>query len=473
VIGRTLGHFRIDETIGQGGMGVVYRARDLHLDRDVAIKVLPPGLLVDDIARRRLRREALALSRLHHPGIAVVHDFDTSEGTDFLVMELVPGGTLATRLAAGPLSIPDALRIAIEVADVLESAHTSGVIHRDLKPSNIMFSWGGHAMVLDFGLARRALDAGEATIALTETQSVLGTLHYMAPEQLRGETAGPRTDVYALGVVLYEMVTGALPHDEVSAIAYAGAVLNQPPVAPGIRRADLPHGLEAVILRALEKDPAERHPSARKVAEALGAVASSGITRPHVAEPHAAPTPVPATHRPRPASVLPVMALVSIAVLLALLGTWLFRPRATPGGSIRSLAVLPLANLSGDPRQEYFADGMTDELIEDLSQIRALKVISRTSAMSYKGCGSASGAEPRPLPRRRSRAPARPGANPRPWCVLPSAHECLPRGSRRAPRPARRRRRAGERGRALHLRSRRAGAREAPPRRGRAATLDR
>ena len=386
MIGRRLSHYRILAPLGEGGMGVVYRAHDEHLDRDVAVKLLAPGTLADDAARRRFRREALALSHLQHPHILAVHDFDTEDGTDFLVMELVPGTTLAERLAAGPLPEAEVLRLGAQIADALEAAHEQGVIHRDLKPGNVMVTPRGEVKVLDFGLAKRFGPAAVPALSrtLTDEQTLVGTMPYMAPEQLLGREVDARTDLYALGVVLYELATGRRPFDETQSFALASQILNQAPEPPRELRAELSPGLEAVVLRCLAKDPAARFATARELGEALrgGAPPRPLPTATDVAA--AAPPSARAGRRGRWAT-----AVLAAAVLLVLGGTFLavrllgLRPGG--GHAIQSLAVLPLVNLSGDPQQEYFADGMTDELITTLAQLSALKVISRTSVMRYKG----------------------------------------------------------------------------------------
>lgn len=210
MIGRTLGHYRIVEKIGAGGMGEIYRARDEQLDRDVALKVLPPGMLKDEKARRRFRNEALLLAKLNHPNIATVHEFDTEDGADFLVMECVAGTSLAQKLETGPLPEKELLLIATQVAQALEEAHERGIVHRDLKPGNIVIAAKDRAKVLDFGIAKLLRPAGDTdpTQSITAAHSGAGTLPYMSPEQLRGEAAGARSDIFSFGAVLYEMLTG-------------------------------------------------------------------------------------------------------------------------------------------------------------------------------------------------------------------------------------------------------------------------
>jgi eukaryotic-like serine/threonine-protein kinase len=390
IIGRRLSHYRVLAPLGEGGMGVVYRARDEHLDRDVAIKVLPPGTIADEAARRRLRREALALSRLQHPHLLAVYDFDSAEGVDFLVMELVPGTTLAGRLRGGPLHEAEVLRIGTQIAEALAEAHERGIVHRDLKPGNVMLTPQGEVKVLDFGLARQVGPAAAAVLSgtLTDAQALVGTMPYMAPEQLLGREVDARSDVYALGVVLYELATGHRPFEEVQSFALGGQILNQAPVPPGERRAGLSRAFDAVVTRCLAKDPGERFATAAELAVALGGCAAAAALPRGV---------VPAPEPTRPPSMPNVanrgwhrwpVLVTAATVLIGLAATslavrWFARPES--GRTIRSLAVLPLANLSGDAQQEYFADGMTDELITTLSQLSALKVISRTSVMQFKG----------------------------------------------------------------------------------------
>ena len=217
MIGQMLSHYRIVEKLGAGGMGEVYKAHDERLDRDVAVKVLPSGTLADENARKRFRKEALALSKLNHPNIATVFDFDTQEGVDFIVMELVEGASLAETLKTGALAEKEISELGAQIADALEEAHERGIIHRDLKPGNIAVTPKGRVKVLDFGLARmlRPVVSDEATTeALTEGLAVVGTLPYMSPEELRGERGDHRSDLYSLGVVLYEMATGRRPFEE-------------------------------------------------------------------------------------------------------------------------------------------------------------------------------------------------------------------------------------------------------------------
>jgi serine/threonine protein kinase len=286
MIGKTLGHYRIVEKIGAGGMGEVYRAHDERLERDVALKVLPSGTLADESARKRFRKEALTLSKLNHPHIAHVYDFDTQEGADFLVMEYVTGATLKDKLAEGPLPEKAISRLGAQVADALEAAHEQGIVHRDLKPGNIALTDKGQAKVLDFGLAKLAQSKAEvaeaATVeSLTQTVGVAGTLPYMAPEQLRGEGIDGRSDLYSFGVMLYEMATGRRPFEEKLSTALSDAILHRAPPSPCTVNRRVSAGLENIILKCLEKEPERRYQSAKEMRIDLERLGGSPSRRPH------------------------------------------------------------------------------------------------------------------------------------------------------------------------------------------------
>ena len=380
MIGKTLRHFRIDAKLGSGGMGEVYRAHDRRLERDVALKVLPAETLTDEVARKRFRKEALALSKLNHPNIATIYDFDTQDGVDFLVMEYVEGTTLSEKLSNGPLPEEEVTKLGRQVADALEEAHEHGVIHRDLKPGNVMVTSKGQAKVLDFGLAKLVRPVSETAVteSLTETPAAAGTLPYMAPEQLQGQEVDARTDIYALGAVLYQMATGRRPFPEAQAPQLIAAIMNESPQLPSGLNSRISAGLESIILKALEKDPEQRYQSSREL--------NTDLERLGGPEPLLAARRRRATRR----QLLATAAVAVVALLVVTLGLNLggLRDRllgtAAPA-RIESIAVLPLENLSGDPEQDYFADGMTEALITDLGKISALRVISRRSVMRYRG----------------------------------------------------------------------------------------
>ncbi len=333
LVGQKLGHYRILERIGAGGMGEVYRAHDEHLDREVAIKVLTAGTVADDSARRQFRNEALACSKLTHPNIATVYDFDSQAGADFLVTEYVPGQTLDEKLASGPLPQGEVLRLGRELSEGLAAAHAQGIVHRDLKPGNLRITSDGRLKVLDFGLARSLA----ATEADTPTKSssrnnigVAGTLGYMAPEQLRGEALDARSDIYSVGVVLYEMATGRHPFPETVVPALIDAVLHKAPSPPRWCQPELSPRVEQIILKCLEKDPGVRYQSCL---ELIADFRRAGM---------------PETFRDN------------------------------------SIAVLYFENLSGREEDEYFRDGITEDITTELSKIRGLRVFSRSAVLAFR-----------------------------------------------------------------------------------------
>jgi serine/threonine protein kinase len=383
MIGQTLGHYRIIEKVAAGGMGVVYRAHDEQLERDVALKVLPSGTLSNDASRRQFRKEALALAKLSHPNIETVYEFDTQDGIDFLVMEYVPGNTLAERLAAGVLPEKEVVALGMQIAAAMEEAHSRGIVHRDLKPRNIAITARGQAKVLDFGLAKLLPQVNDVTSdTLTDTQAGAGTLPYMPPEQLQGESVDARADLYTIGAVLYEMATDRRAFPEVLPSRIIDAILHHPPVPPRALNSRISPELERIILKCLEKDPSRRFQSAKEMLVDLRRLDGASSNQPV--------PPQPSAHMGKRAGLYAgyaVAGLLALAILLTGLnvGGWrdrlMDRPRAA---QIRSLAVLPLENRSHDPEQDYFADGMTDELITELAKLNAVRVISRTSVMRFK-----------------------------------------------------------------------------------------
>jgi serine/threonine-protein kinase len=383
LIGLNLGHYRIAELIGAGGMGEVYRAHDERLDRDVAIKVLPAESLTDENARARLLREARMAARLNHPHVCTVYEVGESDGRVYIAMELVEGDSLATKLTAEPFRGDQSLRYGIQIADALAHAHQRRVVHRDLKSANVMITREGRAKVLDFGLAKQLFgeELTEATTqlgaTLTVPGSVVGTLAYMAPEQLRGQPADSRSDVWALGVVLYEMFAGRRPFAGTTGYELSSAILNEPPPPLPDR---LPAGIRAVVERCLAKEPGGRFQNAGEARTALEVLQSGG----DVAS-------VPATRVPGrmrrhrwslvAASVVAALGLAAVLDLWSPRG-WLQEEASVP--KYRALAVLPLANLTGDPEQRFFVDGITESLINGIAQLGSMRVISRTSVVRYR-----------------------------------------------------------------------------------------
>jgi len=377
MIGQTVTHYRILEKLGGGGMGVVYKAEDTKLGRFVALKFLPDELFQDRYAVERFRQEARAASSLNHPYICTIHDIDEHEGRQFIVMELLEGQTLKHRIAGRPMEIEQVAKLGIQIAEALESTHAKGIVHRDIKPANIFVMDSKQAKVLDFGLAKLLRPVSELTLteAFTEPQSAGGTLPYMAPEQLRGQEVDSRTDIYALGVVLYEMTTGQRPFRDELPTQLSDAILHRPPPPPRRSNLSLPPKLEDIILKCLEKDPENRYQSAREVAVDL-----RRLSDPTTVAVRVSPS------RSRHGVIAAVISFVLVAGVIAGLnvGKWRQRLFRTSPGRIESLAVLPLENLSGDSQQDYFADGMTEAVITEVAQISELKVTSRTSMMQYK-----------------------------------------------------------------------------------------
>lgn len=392
--GERISHYEILEQIGVGGMGEVYLARDTRLGRKVALKLLLPSLTADPQLRARFFREAQLASALDHPNICTIHEVGHSSGLVFIAMQYVEGVNLKQLIASKPLKLDTLLSISLQAADALAAAHDRGIIHRDIKSDNIIVTPKGQAKVLDFGLAkltgRRGLTAesgaeSEFTSRLTRTGAVMGTPHYMSPEQARGERVDHRSDIFSLGAVIYEMAIGDVPFRRKSQAETMNAVINEPHISVAEINKEIPTELSAMIDRALSKDPADRYQSVgeilsglRQVGRAVGLLGSG--------DSEGAVIPYLRLRRRRGTRLMWAMILLGLTLLVSL-GVWLYSLRAVrqPPLQIGSLLVLPLENLSGDPQQEYFADGMTDALITELAKISALRVIARTSAMSYKG----------------------------------------------------------------------------------------
>jgi eukaryotic-like serine/threonine-protein kinase len=390
-------------------MGQVYRATDTRLQRDVALKVLPSSMAARRELLERFQREARAVAALNHPHVVTIHSVEESEGTHFLTMELVDGAPLDRLIPAGGMPVPQLLDIATGLAEGLAAAHARGIVHRDLKPANAMVTASGHVKVLDFGLARidtpvdgSQAEADKPTLMVTREGAVMGTMPYMSPEQLQGQALDHRTDLFSLGVMLYEMASGERPFQGDSSVALASAILRDTPRPLVERRKDLPEGLVRIIGRCLEKDAADRFASARDVVQALNAVRTAP---PESGEARVAPIAVASS---KSFTTSRWMLAIAAFVVLALVAYFVTRNRSprpvaeaasTPAvssdpatasapaaaGVIRSIAVLPLDNYSGDTSQDFFAEGMTDELTADLATISQLRVISRSSTMQFAG----------------------------------------------------------------------------------------
>jgi serine/threonine protein kinase/tetratricopeptide (TPR) repeat protein len=393
MIGQTISHYRILEKLGGGGMGVVYEAEDLKLHRHVALKFLPQELENDPAARERFQREAFAASALNHPNICTIYEIDEANGQHFIAMELLQGQTLKHRMSGKPLAIDQVLEWGAEVVDALDAAHVKGIVHRDIKPANIFVTDRGHAKILDFGLAKVArkenpavgVGASQLPTAsdqdLTSPGTALGTVAYMSPEQVRGEDLDARTDLFSFGLVLYEMATGRLAFPGNTSGVIFHAILSQAPVSALRLNPQIPPKLEEIINKALDKDRKLRYQSAADLRTDLARLKRDTDSGRSVVGASATEASIHSWWRSRAA--IGIAAVVVIALVGA--AGWFYRLRASSGETIDSVAVLPFVNASADPNTEYLSDGITESLINSLSQLPHLKVMSRDSAFMYKG----------------------------------------------------------------------------------------
>jgi eukaryotic-like serine/threonine-protein kinase len=385
MIGQRIGHYFIEEKLGEGGMGVVYRARDEKLQREIALKflgVLPSG---SSVTHERVLEEARAISALNHPNICTVYEVGEADGKPYLAMEFVEGRPLSMEILSTGISLDQVERYGMQLADALSHAHSRGIIHRDLKAANVIVTPSGRLKVLDFGISRRIQPGGsDGTTRFDQSwesqHTFTGTLPYIAPEVLKGVEADERSDIWSLGVLLYEMAAGHRPFRGSTAYELSAAILRER--APGIAP-PLPPALEGVIDKCLDKDPGQRYQSAGEVRAALETASTVSRTHQYVTGS------VATGERARIWSWRNILLISAVAALALGAGYWLktkkgSKPVVPMPGVIQSIAVLPLDDLSGNPAQEYFADGMTDALITELSQIKKLRVISRTSVMQYK-----------------------------------------------------------------------------------------
>lgn len=371
--GTKLGPYKILAPIGAGGMGEVYRAHDSRLNRDVAIKVLPEHLAKDPDALARFRREAMAVAALAHPNILVLYDVGSEQDVQYAVMELLEGETLRERLSRGPLAWRKVAGFGSAIAEGLAAAHSKAIVHQDVKPANIFLTSDGRVKILDFGLAqmRKAPSESEDTATVTEAgPAVMGTIGYMSPEQVRGDKAEAASDIFSLGCVLYEMVTGRRAFAGKSATDTMASILRDEPPAATDSGQSSSADLDRVIERCLAKNPAQRFHSAHDLAFALRSLSSSAGEQPPIAA-------------PRRPGLGRVAAAVALVLILAAVGFYFWRNR--PSRRIDSLAVLPFVNMSGSADTDYLSDGITESLIDNLSELPDLKVMSHSAVFRYKG----------------------------------------------------------------------------------------
>jgi serine/threonine-protein kinase len=414
MIGERISHYRILSKLGAGGMGEVYLAEDTQLDRKVAIKFLTPESTADEQARRRLVREARAAAKLEHPNICAIYEVGEANGQSFIAMQYVEGETLAKLIQHKPLDLRESLSIAVQVADALSEAHSRGIVHRDIKPQNIMITARGQVKVLDFGLSKvvreqtSADTAAETESVLTDPGMIIGTVPYMSPEQVRGEALDARSDIFSLGSVLYEMVSGRHPFASESAGATFSAILTRQPAPVARYSPEAPAELQRIIGKALCKDREERYQVVKDLLIDLKALreelifeaklgrstpgnltagGTTGVERPTIntAKESREATGELAAERSTLNGIgrhkIAVAALAVVLLALAGLGVYLL-----PGGkAIDSIAIIPFTNVGADPDTEYLSDGIAESLISNLSQLPNLKVMSRSSAFRYKG----------------------------------------------------------------------------------------
>ncbi|HEV8202454.1 MAG TPA: serine/threonine-protein kinase, partial [Candidatus Polarisedimenticolia bacterium] len=341
LVGRTIGHYKIEGKLGSGGMGDVYLARDLKLDREVALKVLPPDMAANPQRLQRFEREAKTVATLNHPNIVTLFSVEEADGVRFLTMERVIGQALDVRITPGGMSFKGFMEVARPLADALAAAHEKGVVHRDLKPANVMVSDDGRVKVLDFGLAKlqepdRPDNLSDIkTQGLTREGTIVGTVPYMSPEQLQGRAVDHRSDLFSLGVIYYQMLTGRRPFHGGTSAETISSILRDTPHSVNEINVSLPNHLGRIVRRCLNKDPNERYQTARDLAIDLKELKEEISDSERV--------------------------------------------------NVNSIAVLPFANMSPDPEQEYFCEGIAEELINGLGRIKNLRVASRTSAFQFKG----------------------------------------------------------------------------------------
>lgn len=384
--GAQLGHYIIISTLGKGGMGEVYRAKDLRLGREVAIKVLPESLAEDPDLLSRFEKEAKALAVLAHPNILTIFDFGNDNGISYTVTEILDGESLRSKISKSRLSWKQITEISGTIAEGMFAAHSKGIIHRDLKPENIFICSDGRIKILDFGLVRwnpkvnvEQLSSASTQLPPTEVTRLMGTVPYMSPEQLSGSKIDSRTDIFSFGCILYEMICGTHPFLRKTFMETVAAILKDEPAKPSATGSDTPPPLERMLFRCLNKNPEDRYHSAKDLAYDLASLRNDFISP--------APIPAQSVTTLKKHTAVPWIIAASLAIFVIILGAFLLRQKPTasvPQKIERSVAVLPFNNMNTDKEDEYFSDGITEDIITQLSKVGDLKVVSRTSSMRYK-----------------------------------------------------------------------------------------
>ncbi|HUN64940.1 MAG TPA: protein kinase [Bacteroidota bacterium] len=386
MIGRTVSHYEILEKLGEGGMGVVYKARDTRLDRIVALKFLPERLNASEADKARFVQEAKAAANLNHPNVCTVYRIDEHDGQQFIEMEYVDGETLRRKIPQRKTD--EALAYAVQIGEALQEAHAKGIVHRDIKAENIMVNAKNQIKVMDFGLAKV-----KGSLMLTKASSTVGTLGYMAPEQIQGGDVDARSDIFSFGVVLFEMLSGKLPFRGEHDAAMMYSIVNEPPDSVLKYRPDLSPEIDRIIARAIEKDPEDRYQSAADMVSELRRIQkqTARVSRTMIAAlpaPSQAAAAAPDTAPPQPAKPPGFRKWWIVAAAIALLsagGFFSYKYFFTGASALDSLAVLPLVNASADPSIEYLSDGITESIINSMTRIRELRVIPRSTVFRFKG----------------------------------------------------------------------------------------
>jgi serine/threonine protein kinase len=383
LVGKNVGSFEIKEIIGRGGMGVVYLAHDTKLDRSVAVKSMPAELQASSTAQARFKREAKLLASLDHPNIAVIHEIVEEKKSSYLILEYIPGQTLAEQIANKPLNLEEALSIGQQVAEAVSAAHDKGVIHRDLKPGNIKITPDGRVKVLDFGLAKvSSTEAESVETAVTQPGRVMGTPAYMSPEQARGKPTDKRSDIWSFGCIMYQMLSGQLPFEGETATEILARVIEREPDWEVLPQ-EIPMNIRTLLRRCLEKKPQRRLQHIGDAVIEINETLNIPVTAPPVTTPSSTSLKpqIGARHKLRTAAMIVVAACVIVLFIVAV--QFVSKKEVQPSSKEIRVVVLPFENL-GSTEDEYFADGITEEIMSRLSAIHTLGVISRTSAIQYK-----------------------------------------------------------------------------------------